>query len=96
MIIEYKSVYSNQVTMADMIVLFVALVNVSKFFFLAVNPYFNQVVFRGVWLLEYYHWKKRRKEHAIIKSNYDRYNRLFMAAVNAGKFFFSRCNKSVL
>ena len=48
MIIEYKSVYSNQVTMADMIVLFVALVNVSKFFFLAVNPYFNQVVFRGV------------------------------------------------
>ena len=45
MIIEYKSVYSNQVTMADMIVLFVALVNVGKFFFLAVNPYFNQVVF---------------------------------------------------
>ena len=43
-IVEYKSVYSNQVTMADMIVLFVALVNVGKFFFLAVNPYFNQVV----------------------------------------------------
>ena len=45
----------------DMIVLFVAVVNVGKFFFLAVNPYFNQVVFSRsltAWILPL---KKKKK-----------------------------------
>ena len=71
-IVEYKSVYSNQVTMADMIVLFVALVNVGKFFFLAVNPYFNQVVFsRSLCVNNII----EKNVYAITKSNYSRYNR---------------------
>ena len=61
--------------MANMIVLFMA-VNVGKKTIIAVNPYFNQVVLSrslNAWILSL---KKRKKGYTIIKSNYDRYNRL--------------------
>ena len=64
--------------MPDIIVLFVAVVDVGKFFFLGLNPSFNQVFFSrrlpaGILSLK----RKRRKACTMIKSMYGRYNRFF-------------------
>ena len=73
--------------MADMIVLFVAVVDVGTFFFLAVNPYFNQVGFSKRLTASILPLKKKK---CILQSSQNIIDTIafFMAAVNVGKFSF--------